>query len=150
MIRKILYTRPDGGVSIVQPVRNTVGEVPGITDAEIEQRAFAKLPADAINSQFIDLSAIPADRTFRNAWRQNGATVQIDLPAARAFMEKRIEEQRRIKIRDVLEREALGENVSVEKASIRAINARALVDAAQTPEELKVVMPAVLIAVRVN
>jgi len=142
-MRKIIFTRPDGGLSVVHPVRNTLGETL-TTDAEIEQRAFAKLPADAINAQFVDATLVPADRTFRNAWRQNGPTVQIDLPACREITRERIEQQRRMKIRDCLEREALGENVATEKASIRAINARALVDAAQTPEELKTVMPDIL------
>ena len=134
-MRKIFYSRPDGGLSIVS--------VPVDTDAAIAA-ALAKLPATASNVTTVDESVVPLDRTFRNAWRQNGVSVRVDLPIARTLVEKEIETRRRVKIRDVLEREALGENVAVEKAALRSINARLLVDAAQTPEALKAVIPEVL------
>jgi len=134
-MRKIFYSRPDGELSIVS--------VPVDTDAAIAA-ALAKLPATASNVTTVDESVVPLDRTFRNAWRQNGVSVRVDLPIARTLVEKEIETRRRVKIRDVLEREALGENVAVEKAALRSINARLLVDAAQTPEALKAVIPEVL------
>ena len=134
-MRKIFYSRPDGGLSIVS--------VPVDTDAAIAA-ALAKLPATASNVTTVDESVVPLDRTFRNAWRQNGVSVRVDLPIARTLVEKEIETRRRVKIRDVLEREALGENVAQEKAALRSINARLLVDAAQTPEELKSILPEVL------
>ena len=134
-MRKIFYSRPDGGLSIVS--------VPVDTDAAIAA-ALAKLPATASNVTTVDESVVPLDRTFRNAWRQNGVSVRVDLPIARTLVEKEIETRRRVKIRDVLEREALGENVAVEKAALRSINARLLVDAAQTPEALKLAIPDVL------
>ena len=90
---------------------------------------------------------------FRPAWTlANKRTVNgvetcdigRDMPKCREIARERIEQQRRMKIRDVLEREALGENVATEKASLRAINARAIVDAAQTPEELKTMLPEIL------
>ena len=63
---KIIYTNPDGTVSVVIPS----GEVPvedlpeklGLTDYEI-----------------VEDEAIPSDRTFRNAWVKTGATVIEDL-----------------------------------------------------------------------
>ena len=67
MMRKILFTNTDGSLSVVHPTRNTIGETL-TTDAEIEQRAWDKLPVDAINPVFVDESVIPTDRTFRNAW----------------------------------------------------------------------------------
>jgi len=66
-MRKIIFTRPDGGLSVVHPSRNTIGETL-TTDAEIEQRAWNKLPTDAINPKFVNASDIPTDRTFRDAW----------------------------------------------------------------------------------
>jgi len=134
-MRKIIYSRPDGGVSVVS--------VPIDTDTAIAA-AIAKLSLTASNVTTVDDSVIPTDRAFRNAWRQNGASVRVDLPIARTLVEKEIETRRRVKIRDVLEREALGENVAQEKAALRSINARLLVDAAQTPEELKSILPEVL------
>jgi hypothetical protein len=66
-MRKIVYTNSSGILCVVHPVRNTIGETL-TTDAEIEQRAWNKLPTDAINPKFVNASDIPTDRTFRSAW----------------------------------------------------------------------------------
>ena len=95
--RKIIYTRPDGGVSIVHPVRNTVGETL-TTDAEIEQRAWDKLPAYAITPRYIEVSEIPADRTFRDAWK---ADFTIDLDKAKAIHTKRLQGIEKAKVPDL-------------------------------------------------
>ena len=130
-MKRIIYTRPDGGLSVVIPAQE--GDI-GIA------ASMAKLPVSAINPQIVDSSILPVDRTFRNAWRQNGANVQVDLTIARTLTEKEIETRRRVKIRDILEREALGEDVVLEKARLRGIDARAIVDAIQTVEALKAEM----------
>ena len=142
-MKKIIYTRSDGGVSIVSPAIN-INEPVGFDEEQAIARALTRLPTDAMNPQVVDGSIIPTDRTFRNALVQIGASVIHDMPKCREIAFDRIQAQRRIKIRDVLEREALGENVATEKASLRAINARAIVDAAQTPEELKTMLPEIL------
>lgn len=84
MIRKIIYTKPDGSMVVVHPVRNTRGDE-GLTDEEIEQRAWNKLPAEAITPTYADPEVIPADRTYRNAWRQDGKSVRIDSVACAAI-----------------------------------------------------------------
>lgn len=80
-MRRIIYERPDGGISIVTPVFN-IRESKGWTDADSEQRAFAKLPANAINPRFIEESEIPQDRTFRDAWKHD---LTIDTKKAEAI-----------------------------------------------------------------
>lgn len=76
MIRKIIYTMPDGRLAVCTPVRNTRGDE-HLTDDQIEQRMWAKLPASAINPQFVDPAEIPADRSQRQRWRQNGGRVRL-------------------------------------------------------------------------
>ena len=83
-MRKIIFTRPDGGLSVVHPSRNTIGETL-TTDAEIEQRAWDKLPVDAISPMFVDESAIPTDRTFRNAWEHNGDSITQNITKAKSI-----------------------------------------------------------------
>ena len=134
-MRKIVFTRPDGGVSVVS--------VPVDTDAALAA-AQAKLPVDAANIQIVDESVIPTDRTFRDSWVQSGGGVVVDLPKARDIQEVKIRAAQRKKIRDILEREALGDNVAAEKASIRAVNPRTLVDNANDVAELKSTFPASL------
>jgi hypothetical protein len=93
-MRKIIYTRLDGGLSIVGPVRNTLGGML-TTDAEIEQRAWDKLPDDAINPQYVDESVIPTDRTFRNAWVVEAGTVIVDIDKAKALTKDRLRAERK-------------------------------------------------------
>lgn len=90
-IRKIVYTRPDGGISVVTPVRNTHPVLETLTDAEIEQRAFAKLPPDAINPVFVDPTMIPTDRSFRNAWKHD---LTVDIPKAQEITRQRLRKER--------------------------------------------------------
>ena len=148
MILKYLYTRPDGGVSIVGAApKETLEQVLGpLTDSQYEAHFLSRsIPVDAANLQRIpDDFVAPIDRTFRNAWEQVGTTINVNLAKARDIQERRINDAQRLKIRDILEREALGENVALEKANIGAVNARGLVNAAQTPDQLKATMPAIL------
>ena len=60
-MRYILYTRQDGGTSLVVPVRNTMPVLEELTDAEVEQRAWDKLPVGAINPRFIGAEEIPVE-----------------------------------------------------------------------------------------
>ena len=81
-MKKIIYTNSDGALCIVHPCCNTYGETL-TTDAEIEQRAWNKLPVDAINPVFVDESVIPTDRTFRNAWEHGGDSVTQNITKAK-------------------------------------------------------------------
>lgn len=59
--KRIVFTRPDGGVSIIIPA-------PGIDLA----RAMQDVPADAADVQVVDAAEVPNDRTFRSAWKLEG------------------------------------------------------------------------------
>lgn len=64
---KILYTRPDGGVTIVIPVTDDLEEV------------YAKaIPLDATNVREIEDTEIPSDRLLRNAWIDVGSEIKED------------------------------------------------------------------------
>ena len=77
-MRKIIYTRQDGGLSVVTPIINTHPTRENVTEAEAEQRAWNKLPKDAINPRFVAVSEIPTDRTNRNCWRDTGTSIVVD------------------------------------------------------------------------
>lgn len=93
-MRKIVFTRADGGISIVHPVRNTHPILEQITDAQVERRAWDKLPEDAINPIFVDESTIPSDRTFRNAWTHDGKAFGVDMNKARDQTKSRLRSER--------------------------------------------------------
>ena len=56
---RIIYPTPEGGVAIIIPAPDC-----GLT---IEQIAAKDVPA-GVPYKVVDVSEIPTDRTFRNAW----------------------------------------------------------------------------------
>lgn len=115
-MKVIVYTRPDGGMSVFNPAPNA--RLQGEDDDTFLRRVQARaVPADATNIQFVEPSAIPPDRTFRNAWEQRGLALGVNMPKARA-----------------LHREHLARrNITVDAAIESAIAS------AQTPDDLKAV-----------
>jgi hypothetical protein len=59
MEKRIIYPNQEGGVSIVVPVPEC--------DLTIEEIAQRTVPAGS-SFKIVDVSDIPADRTFRDAW----------------------------------------------------------------------------------
>ena len=68
--KRVTFTRPDGGVSVLIPA-------PGVP----LKRVLQDVPEDAINVKVVAASDLPADRTFRDAWSpcsKNGARVDVE------------------------------------------------------------------------
>jgi len=59
MNKRIIYTKPEGGIAILIPAAEC-----GLT---IEEIATKDVPA-GLQYFIVDASEIPTDRTFRNAW----------------------------------------------------------------------------------
>lgn len=59
MNQRIIYATPEGGVAIIIPAPEC-----GLT---IEEIAAKDVPA-GVSYKIVDVSEIPTDRTFRNAW----------------------------------------------------------------------------------
>lgn len=101
-----MYTRvSDGGVSIIIP--NTKEAVEKdlrrqLSDAEFEQHVRdVSIPMDAINVAEVEDINIPSDREFRNAWKQNGGAIDIDLAEAKNIQLDRIRKAREPKLIDL-------------------------------------------------
>lgn len=151
-MRKIVYTRPDGGICVVTPVRNTYPETEELTDAEVEQRAWDKLPDDAIDPRFVDEGDIPEDRTFRGAWKPD---LSVDMDKARDIHKDRMRavrkpllealdvEYQRADERGEAEAKAKAE-VAARKQALRDVTADPAIAAAETPDDLMAVWPEVL------
>lgn len=58
-MKRIIYPTPDGGVAVIVPAPDC-----GLT---IEEIAAKDVPA-GVEYKIIDVSEVPTDRTFRNAW----------------------------------------------------------------------------------
>ena len=72
MEQRIVFDNGNGGVGVIVPAPDS-----GLT---IEQILAKDAPEGAV---IVDASEIPDDRTFRDAWRKDGAAVSTDMPAAR-------------------------------------------------------------------
>jgi hypothetical protein len=131
---RVCFTRPDGGVSVMTPA----------AEVSLAQIMAEDVPVGATAVRLCDSAALPPDREFRNAWTDDGTSVTVGLAKARDIQKERIERARLRKARELLEREMMGENVTSEKAALRAIDAKALVDAAATVAALKAAWPAML------
>jgi ribosomal protein S12 len=59
MNQRIIYPTPEGGVAVIIPAPEC-----GLT---IEEIAAKDVPA-GVEYKIVDVSDIPSDRTFRNAW----------------------------------------------------------------------------------
>lgn len=153
-MRKIVYTQVNGRLAVVHPVRNTFPTPEKLTDAEIEQRAWDRLPADAINPLFVDEGAIPSDRTFRNAWK---ADLTVDMPVAREIHRDRLRAMRAPLMASLdteyMRADELGDTtekqrIAARKQALRDVTADPAIEAAGTPEALKAAIPAALNAER--
>ena len=62
MNKRIIYPTPEGGVAIIVPAPDCV--------LTIEEIAAKDVPA-GVEYKIIDVSEVPTDRFFRNAWKIN-------------------------------------------------------------------------------
>ena len=75
--KRIIFTRPDGGVSIIVPA-------PGVPDSVW----MKDIPHDAINPTATIVDDIPQDRIFREGWKQEGRKCVEDLTKCREIAHK--------------------------------------------------------------
>ena len=138
-MKRIIYTRLDGGVSVVTPNINT-NEI--LTEEEALQRAFDKLPSGAINPQIVEANTISSDRTFRNAWEKDEKVIKTNMTKAKDMTKDRLRAERKplLEAQDVAFQRALEGNADTsvivkEKNRLRDITKQ--VDRMKTINELK-------------
>jgi hypothetical protein len=146
-MKKIAYTRPDGGVSIVVPVIS-INDPQGFTEDDALARALGKdIPADAADARVIEDSDIPQDRAFRNAWKQTGGKVDVNMPKARDIQREKLRAARApllaaldVEFMRALEAGKPTAAIVAEKNRLRDITSDPRIEAAQTPEQLKAII----------
>lgn len=195
-MKKIIYTRQDGGLSVVHPVEGarlafsimladgTVlpkgadtpkfkdaapvpvdsilrrwpveGAVPRWAETEDEfvtRIAVKDVPADAIGMQIVDATAVPADRTFREAWKSGISGIVHDMPKCREIHKNKLRELRAPKLAalDVEYMRTLEsgdtarmQQIAAQKQALRDVTKSPALTAANTPDELKAAIPDIL------
>lgn len=124
---------------------------PGVTAgwAESESDFVARIqardvPADATNVAVVDVSTVPADRTFRNAWKREGTGIGTDMAKAREIHMDRIRAVRDAELARLDVEQLKGRDVTAEKQRLRDLPATFDLTVAATPEDLKALWPAEL------
>ena len=145
-MKKILYNRPDGGLSIIKPIISQ-DDPAGFTEQQALERALVKdVPSYAINVRVVDNLNF-ADKTFRNAWVDAGIT---DMPKARTIHRDNLRALRAPKFGPLdiewMKYITTGDAVraaftEAKRQALRDALAFSGIDSAQTPEELKTAIP---------
>ena len=139
---KIIYTNSDGTVSIVQPILTEINPNTGkpFTIEEIAEKDIEK----GIPYEIVDDSAIPTDRSFRDAWKQNDKTIETDIDKAREIHKTNIREARTSKLQELdiefqkaQETSADTSDIVAKKQALRDAPAAAGISTAATETDLK-------------
>ena len=131
MTKRIIYTQ-NGVVKVFTPT-----EV-GLSTADLSKLARAVVPKGT-SFKIIDQSEVPSDRTFRDAWKEEGESVGVDIVKAREVQKDRIRVARAPLMTELDYKQNAGEDVSVERQRLKDFTA--LVDSVSDVEELKTVIP---------
>lgn len=94
-MKKIIYTRQDGGVIIVAaaPKEHLERVLGPLTEEQYVAHVWNRsIPINAINPIEVEDSAIPPTREFRDEWRQDGNSIVIEMNLAREKHMNRIRE----------------------------------------------------------
>ena len=127
---KIIYTNSDGTVAIIHPIRD-------INDA-------IKAVPSGLSYEIVEDSAIPSDRSFRNAWKQNSKTIETDMTKAREIHKTNIRNARTPKLTELdvefqkaLETSASTTDIVNKKQALRDAPADSGIASADTEAKLK-------------
>tara|TARA_B100000085_G_C18239725_1_gene389426 strand:+ start:122 stop:553 length:432 start_codon:yes stop_codon:yes gene_type:complete len=127
---KIIYTNPDGTVSIIIPVGNVNDSIKDVPDG--------------LSYEIVEDSVIPTDRAFRNAWKQNNKTIETDMAKAREIHKTNIRNARIPKLAELdiefqkaLETSASTTDIVSKKQALRDAPADSAIASADTEAKLK-------------
>ena len=127
---KIIYTNLDGTVAIIHPIGD-------MNDA-------IKAVPSGLSYEIVEDSAIPSDRSFRNAWKQNSKTIETDMTKAKEIHKTNIRNARTPKLLELdvefqkaLETSSSTTDVVNKKKALRDAPADSGIASAKTEAELK-------------
>ncbi len=127
---KIIYTNSDGTVAIIHPIGD-------MNDA-------IKAVPSGLSYEIVEDSAIPSDRSFRNAWKQNSKTIETDMTKAKEIHKTNIRNARTPKLVELdvefqkaLETSSSTTDIVSKKKALRDAPADSGIASAKTEAELK-------------
>ena len=143
-----MIKRSDNGVIIMQTAADDIAPEDCVAKWAPDQQALV------VSIHPIELADIPTDRYFRNAWKPKGDdAVEVDMPRARDIHRDVLRRMRAPLFEsadvDYVKADEAGDEPAKQavreyKQELRDVPQDPRIDAAQTPEELKAVIPDVL------
>lgn len=140
MTQRIIYTSPEGNVCVVVPA-------PGYT-AEFCMKDVPAVTLDL--PEIVPVEDIPADRTFRNAWKrgEQGKRVGVEMVKAKEITHGRRRDKRAAEFAPhdaIIMMQIPGASAAIAEQARTAIRAKfdamqVEVDACGTPEALKAII----------
>jgi hypothetical protein len=129
--QRIIYQSETGGVAIIIP-------------SESVEKALKDVP-EGVAYEIVTTEDIPTDRTFRAAWKANGAAVEVDLPQAKEIGHNMRRAKRAEEFAphdDIIAKQIPGHDAAEAEVARQAIRDKYAemqdaIDAATTPEEIK-------------
>ncbi len=147
-MKVVIFDNPDGTITVRNPVQNPLPGSPAARrESEPDDDYFERLVAGpnrkgGTRVTDIDHTQLPSGHeNFKAAREWDGTDVVVNMAKARVIQEDKIDRKRRLKARELIERETMGENVTAEKAQLAAMNVGPEIAAAQTPAALNAVWP---------
>lgn len=133
-MKRIVYTQVDGVLAVIIPSPNWSGT--------IEELARKDVP-NGLDYSIVDTSKIPTDRTFRAAWEKgtNSKPVKINMDKARNIHMGRIRKARDKEMAQLDIEQLKGNDVAVQKKTLRDLPDTLDLTVASTPDELKALWP---------
>ena len=118
-------------------------------EQETFQGVFERIGAQGLKAvheyRVCNISDLPNDRTFREAWEYNNNSVNINMPKARNIHLNNLRIERDKKLVELDIETLKGNDIQAEKQILRDLPANIDLLAANTPEELKAIWPAELL-----
>lgn len=147
----IFIARTDGGVDIMTLA--TPPEDTPILEHFIERELTlwkGSHPGQYVSHRVGDDNEVPADRTFRNAWKPHAGGIEVDMPKAVEIQKDRLRALRAPKLSaldvDYMRALEAGDtaaqaSIAQQKRALRDVTADPIITKAKTPEELKAAIP---------
>lgn len=132
-MKRIIFKNLDGTCGVIVPAEKC--------KLTIEEIAKKDVP-DGLEYRITDVSNIPTDRTFRNAWTDDEPTdtVDVDMPKARALHMDKLRGLRNDKLK-ALDSRKYGSGKDAERQALRDMPGNTDLELATTPEDLKAILP---------
>lgn len=143
---RVIYTQSSGVAAVIIPAPDC-----GLTIEEIAAKDVPQGTAYKI----VDVSEVPSDRTYRNAWVADlvAGKINHDMPKAKELHRQKMRDARtpllsaldvEYQRADEANNQARKQQIAQQKQQLRDVTADPGIAAAQTVEQLKAVWPAVL------